>query len=87
MRRLVLIVISVLTLILPISGLYAQDNVVRNSPVTAQCGEAIEGEFSSNFQENVYAIEVKAGDAFEATVAPVGTQLKTFMIVTGPTNL
>ncbi len=68
------------------SIVYAQD-VKRVSGSSAKCGDIVEGEFTSNYQEDTYKINLKAGDTLDVSVVPFGVQLNSVIIVNGPTNL
>jgi hypothetical protein len=72
---------------LSIFTVQAQDREKRGQAVVAQCGSIIDSEFSSNYEEQNFSIDVNAGDALDISVIPLGTQLKTSILITGPTNL
>ncbi len=80
------LVLTLLVMLSAIPFVYAQE-VQRGSGIAANCGDVIEGEFTSNYQEETYKIELKAGDSFQVSVMPLGGQLNTGILVTGPTNL
>lgn len=81
------VVFTVLLVFGSVTTIHAQDAIQRSAPVTVSCGTEIEGEFSSNLQENVYTIEMNAKDKFNVAINPIGRGLSTFLFVTGPTNL
>ena len=65
----------------------AQDSVQIENSISAQCGDIIEGEFTSNFQEFPYLIDLNAGDSLNISVKSKGKGLKTGLMISGPTNL
>ena len=68
------------------SMLYAQE-IQRGTGISAECGNIIEDEFTSNYQEITYSINLKAGDSIDVSLVPLGAQLTTSIFVTGPTNI
>jgi hypothetical protein len=72
-------------LLLPLHVL-AQE-VRRNPPVSAKCGDILEDELTANLQENAYKLTLNAGDTLNVSLVPSGEQLSTTILVTGPTNL
>src|SRR5215813_4763163 len=65
----------------------AQQEVQRDNPISAQCGNIIESSFSANYQEQNFVIPMNSGDALDVTITPAGGQLNTTIMITGPTNL
>ncbi len=63
----------------------AQD-VVRNSPVSVECGSIIEDVFNTSREEKLYTLNLEPGAAVNATVTPLGAGLSTALLITSPTN-
>jgi hypothetical protein len=65
----------------------AQDTEVATKTFNAKCGDIIEGEFSENYEEHSYGVEINAGDALDISVVPIGSSLQTWIVLRGPTNI
>ncbi len=81
------IVVAVLCFLLLGNLVGAQNDIRRESPVSTECGNIIEGEFTTNFQEQTYIINLRAGSELNVSVQPLGEHLFTAILITGPTNL
>ena len=70
------------------SFFYASAQEIEVSDVTpTNCGDIIQGEFTSNFEQHLYGIELNPGDQLDVSVVPVGNQLNTGIPLFGPTGL
>lgn len=78
--------ITVVMIILPTSSLYAQEVDIK-TPVQANCEDSIEGEFTNNFEQHQYIMNLAPGDSLEALAVPFGDQLSLTLSVIGPTGL
>ncbi len=68
------------------STVLAQD-VTRTQSIQVECGNIIESEFVNSFEEDLYQISMDAGNTLNVSAVSLGGQLKTGIILTGPTNL
>jgi hypothetical protein len=87
MKQAIKIIIVIHCLLLWSNFVLGQVEVQRGTPVTAECGGIIEGEFSTNAEEHNYTIQLSAGDTLDLSIEPLGGQLSTILFVSGPTNL
>ncbi|MBI1281792.1 MAG: hypothetical protein GC179_26950 [Anaerolineaceae bacterium] len=67
---------------------FAQDKeIVEGDVIVADCGSVIEGEFNSNYERHYYAVNMKAGDTMQISASPLGDQLRSSLVLLGPTEL
>lgn len=73
-------------LFLMVSPVVNAQEVTRQNAVSVTCGTIIEGEFTSDFVEHNYALNIDPGTALDVTVTPFGSGLSMGLFLTGPTN-
>lgn len=76
-----------LLVVLLVPAIVQAQEVTRSNTVQADCGSIIEDEFTVNFQENSYSINLNAGDAISVSLSPLGAGLRTGLFLSGPTDL
>lgn len=72
--------------ILSINSFVEAQDINRSAPVAVQCGDIVESEFLHDYEEQNFAIDLKAGDSLQVSIIPLAASLKTIIMVTGPTN-
>src|SRR5689334_8161021 len=65
----------------------AKNDVERGTGAVAKCGDIINSEFTSNYEEDTFTLSITAGDTLDISLVPLGGQLKSVIFLTGPTNL
>ena len=73
-------------MLLFVSPTFAQE-VRRENPIAVECGTVLEGEFTNNYSEHNYSINLDPGTSINASVVPLGSGLRTSILLTGPTNI
>ncbi|MEL6406824.1 MAG: hypothetical protein AAFV98_14095 [Chloroflexota bacterium] len=76
-----------LTILLLFTLSISAQEVLRQGAIPVQCGNIIEAEFTSNFTEQNYEIDLEPGTALNVSLIPLGSGLETDMVLVGPTGV
>ncbi|MEL6406086.1 MAG: hypothetical protein AAFR81_17075 [Chloroflexota bacterium] len=63
------------------------DDVTVQDIIQVECGDIIEGEFTSNYERHRYSLSLEAGAQVSANAVPVGDQLRLAIGLVSPTGL
>jgi len=87
MKKNTLLFISAIIILLSFSPLTETKVAHSQTAQRVECGDIIEDEFTQDYQEHNYLLEMKAGDSCSASVVPTGDLLSSAVGFYGPTNI
>ncbi|MEZ4711632.1 MAG: hypothetical protein R3A44_30840 [Caldilineaceae bacterium] len=88
MIKKVFIIIAIVGVAL-VTWIYVTPQQIAHSQgeTEVQCGQILESEFTKNMEEHIYTLSIEPRWSFNVSVKPYGDDLKTVIILYGPTGL